>query len=175
MVQTGVVGVVGDERSIEPHVQYLFGHDFAGAAQGETEDVGVVPEARAAGGLGVVAQGGADAGNLVGSDADAGAGPAKEDAFVGCAGCDGFGDGAAGSSSWPRRRSSAMTASVTWVRSSEPMAIFIACSLAYSGERGMDWELRMEEGRRIHRFRRFKRGRATGVGSTGVVEFFKVG
>ena len=48
----------------------------------EAKYVGVTPDARGGGGLGVVTEGGSYARDLVGRDADAGARPAKKDAFI---------------------------------------------------------------------------------------------
>ena len=82
----------------EPGVEDLGEHRLGGGAQREREHVGVVPLAGAGGGLGVAAQRGADAGDLVGGDRGARAGPAGDDGLVGAA----LGDVAGGGLGGPR-------------------------------------------------------------------------
>ena len=69
----------------EPAVEDLLEQRRAGAAQRQREHVGVVPAPRAAGGLGVGAQRGADAAHLVRGDRGAGAGPAAHHGLIGTA------------------------------------------------------------------------------------------
>src|SRR5690242_21762770 len=88
----GAVPVVVGVGGSKPGVEDLIGDWLSGGAQAEGEDVGMVPDTGAAGGLGVVAEGGADAMNLVSGDGGAGAGPAADDAFIGLAGSDRTGD-----------------------------------------------------------------------------------
>jgi hypothetical protein len=76
----------------EPGVEDLLRDLLRGEPQAERQHVGVVPPARPARGLRVRAERGADAGNLVGRNADAGAGPAADDAEVGVARRDGARD-----------------------------------------------------------------------------------
>ena len=86
-----VLGILAG-RGLEPAVEDLAQHRLRGRAQAERQDVGVVPGARAASGLGVAAERGAHAGDLVGGDRGAGAGPAADDPLLGAA----FGDVACG-------------------------------------------------------------------------------
>ena len=72
-------------RGLEPAVEDLPEQRLARGAQGQGEHVGVVPAPRAAGGLGVGAERGADARHLVRGDRGARAGPAADDALLGAA------------------------------------------------------------------------------------------
>src|SRR5205814_887616 len=66
----------------EPRVANFFRYRLGRCAQAHHQDIGVVPFPGAAGRLRIAAQSGTDAGNLVGGDRHAGAGPAEEHALL---------------------------------------------------------------------------------------------
>lgn len=67
---------------LEPRVADLFCHRFGCGAQAHHQDVGVIPFASTSGRLRIAAEGGPDAGNLVGRDRHARPGPAEEHALL---------------------------------------------------------------------------------------------
>src|SRR5512132_2621380 len=76
------VPLVAAERRFEPRAEDLFRDGLGRGTQAEAQHVGVVPDARPLGRLGVVAQGGPDARNFVRRQCRAGPGPTHDDRLV---------------------------------------------------------------------------------------------
>ena len=87
----GVTSSVG--LGAKPRHEDFLGKIIGECAMGKAQHVGVVPHPGTLGLPGIAAQRRADAGDLIGRDADTGSGPTEEHALIAISARDGFGGG----------------------------------------------------------------------------------